>query len=68
MLVVYRKIPESEIRETAAKAIGEIGEWFKANPKRRVCNVELWYNKKVTVKPKTIAEQINAAAEAAIKG
>ena len=66
MLVVYHKIPADEIRADAAKAIVQIGEWFKTNPKRRVCNAQIWYGKTAKIRRKTVAEDITKAMNEAI--
>jgi hypothetical protein len=67
MLLVYSKIPNDEIRKSAKKAIYDIAAWFDRHPKRRVCRVEVWYGKSITVKRATVKEQINEAAKKAMK-
>jgi len=67
MLVIYPTIPNKTIRKQAKETIAKITQWFKDNPKQRVCRAELWYGKVVSVKRKTVAEQINAAADASVK-
>jgi len=52
-------MPEDELRKTAADAIDQINSWFTSNPKRRVCHAELWYGKRLAIKRKTVAKQIN---------
>ena len=67
MIVVYEKISSEEIRKTAKEAVEKITAWFASNPKRRVCRTSLRYGKIISVKRKTIKEQIWSAAEEAIK-
>jgi hypothetical protein len=68
MFVVYQTIPEKEIRQTAKESIEGVTKWFAEHPKRRICRVEVWYGRQIKVKRTTVAQQINEAAEAAIKG
>jgi hypothetical protein len=63
MIVVYAPMSEQQLRKSASENIPKIEEWFKANPKRRVCRVELWYGEVISIKRKTVAEQINARME-----
>ena len=67
-IIIYKKIPTKQIRKEAKKAIQDIENWFKKNPRRRVCNTETWYRKMIKVRKKHVVEDINAAADAAIKG
>ena len=66
-IVIYQTIPEETIRSDAKDTIEKITQWFKDNPKRKVCRAEVWYGRVVHVKRKTVAEQINAAADKAIE-
>ena len=65
-IVVYGKISKEEILKSAEETIQDVQKWFEDNPKRRVCNIELWYGKRGKIKRKTIAEDINKFAEEAI--
>ena len=67
MIIVYPKMSEEELRKIAADAIPQIQEWFQQNPKRRVCHAELWYGKKLTIKRKDVAKQINDFLEEILK-
>lgn len=67
MFVVYETVPAEKIRQTAKEIITQIADWFTANPKRRVCHAQLWYGRTVTIKRKTIEQQVNEAAEEAIQ-
>jgi len=62
-IIVYKKLSESEMRSIADKAIEQITQWFKDNPRRRVCNVGVWYDKVLKIKRKNIADQVNAALD-----
>jgi len=66
-IVVYKRYTDSEILADAKDAIKNITQWFKDNPKRKICRVQLWYNKTVHVKRDSIAKQINKAADEACK-
>lgn len=66
--VLYQPIPAELIRKEAKEAIEKITQWFANNPKRRVCRCELWYGQQLSIKPKTIKEQIESAAQEAING
>jgi len=67
MIVIYEKIPAKTIRKEAKEVIQKITEWFQNNPKRRVCDAQLWYGRRLKVKRKMIAEQVNGLAEELIK-
>lgn len=67
MIVIYRTIPNAEIRKDAATAIGTCKLFFQTNPKRKVANVGVWYGKMVKVRRGHIVEDINAARDAALK-
>lgn len=60
MFVIYNRIPEDELRKSAAETIPLIEAFFAQNPKRRVCRSELWYGKTHSIKKKNVADQINA--------
>lgn len=66
MIVVYKPMSTEQILESAQKAVYQIEEWFKANPKRRVCNVEIWYGKAYKIKRKNVTAQVTALAEVLI--
>lgn len=67
MFVIYKTIPEAELRALAADTIPKISKWFEKNPKRRVCKAELWYGRTHKIKRKDVASQINTIVEALIK-
>jgi Zn finger protein HypA/HybF involved in hydrogenase expression len=67
MIIVYNKMSKKELHESAKETIPQIEEWFQKNPKRRVCKVELWFGEMISIKRKTVAEQINAKMESLIQ-
>ena len=68
MIVIYKKHPEKTILKEAEKAKGKIAKWFKDNPKRKICNAAVWYDKTVTIKRNSIDADIDKAAKQAIEG
>lgn len=67
MFIVYAPIPNDELRKLAEETIPRVSAWFESNPKRRVCTAELWYGKRLKLKRKTFAEQINAYLSESLK-
>jgi hypothetical protein len=65
--VIYPRLTEQELRESAAETIPKIETFFVQNPKRRVCRSELWYGKAHSIKKKDVAGQINAIVEELLK-
>lgn len=68
MIFIYKKISARQILKDAKDAKKKVAEWFKANPKRKNCKAEMWYGKVVIIHPNSIDSDIDAAAEAAIRG
>lgn len=68
MILIYKTIPETEIRRDARSAVRKINKWFKQNPQRTDCKTEVWYGKMVAVRRDSVSKDIWDAAEAAIKG
>ena len=64
--IVYQKMPEHELRDSAKEIIPKIEAFFDQNPRRRVCRSELWYGKMHSIKKKDVAGQINAIVDALI--
>lgn len=60
---IMRRIPNKVIRQDAEETIKRVAEWFDRNPRQTVCQVELWYGKKLALKKETIAQQINDFVE-----
>jgi hypothetical protein len=67
MIAIYKKIPAKKIRAEAKQAIKGIEDWFKSNPDKNVCIVGCWYGKQVQIRREHIAEDVNAARDAALK-
>jgi hypothetical protein len=65
--VCYQKLPAKAIRKSAKRSIDGIEEFFKCNPKKKICVAELWYGRTIDVRKGHVAEDVNAAAELAIK-
>jgi len=65
LLAIYERIPDAEIDKTAEKVKADVAKWFAANPKRRVCNAQVWYNRVVKIRRAHAAKDIDAAAKAA---
>lgn len=65
--LVYMTMPEKEIRKEAKKVIKQLRAWFKKNPTRTDCDAELFYGRRVIIKPDTIAKQVNDLVEELVK-
>lgn len=68
MIVIYQKLSEEELRKSAQETIPQVESWFANNPKRRVCKAELWYGKRLSIKRKNVAEQVNAVVNDLVNG
>jgi len=66
-IVIYQRTPAKQIRKEAKESIQKIEDWFKDNPKRRVCHAQTWYDRMTKVRRKHVTEDVNAAVEEAIK-
>ena len=66
MIVIYKTLTETEIRNDAKSAIRKINKWFKANPDRKDCKAETWYGEMSVIRRGHVSKDVNAAAEAAI--
>lgn len=66
MFMIYKKHPEETIRNEAAEAIVQIEEWFRTNPRRRVCRAAFWYERRHGVRKGHVAEDVNKIADDAI--
>lgn len=67
MIALYRKVPESQIRQDAKEGITKIEAWFLKNPKRKVCRSELWYGKQVSIRRGHVAGDMEAAMQEALR-
>lgn len=65
--VLYKTIPNSTIKREGEKAVAGIEKWFADNPKRRVCNAEVWYGKRAKIRKGHVQEDMDKAVEAAVK-
>lgn len=63
LFAFHKKMSPGELQAAADKTKPEIAAWFAANPKRRVCNAQLWYNKPYKIRRKTINEDLDAAVK-----
>lgn len=68
MIVVYKKIPVEDIRKDTVETIVKVEAWFKRNPKRRVCHVEVWYGKRMDIHKGHVKEDMAKAQAEAISG
>lgn len=66
MIIIQQTVPDELIRKEAADAIPLIKEWFKNNPKRRICRSEGWYGVQIFVRRGHVNEDIAKAAHEAI--
>lgn len=66
MIAVYRTIPAEEIKANAEAAILQIEEWFKNNPRRRICRTAVWYGKSIKIKRGKVRETLESAVKEAI--
>jgi len=66
MIIVYARVTDDEIRSGAVQAIADIKAWFKANPKRRVCNADCWYGRRIKVRRDYVCEDVEAARDQAL--
>jgi hypothetical protein len=67
-IAVYQKYPEEQIRQDAKETIKNVKKWFKDNPDRKLCRIQVWYGKTIHVKRDQISVRINKAADEAING
>ena len=67
MIALYQTVPDSQIKKDGQDLIKRIGDFFKTNPKRKICNVQVWYGRTLRIKKTTIKEQIHEAVEEALK-
>lgn len=67
MLVVYKTVPNEEIQKEGEELKQKIKQFFVDNPKRRVCRLETWYGKLVTIKKNQVEQGIDEAVKNALK-
>lgn len=63
MIVIYEKLTKKELKESKDGAIARITEWFEKNPKRRVCDAQLWYGQRHKIRRGHVADDINAVVK-----
>lgn len=66
MIVIYSKLSPKEIKKIANKLIKDLPKWFENNPKRKICRVQLWYDKVINVRKENFKVRIEQEAEWAI--
>ena len=59
MILVYKTIPAKTLRKEAKAAIAQIEAWFSANPTKTNCNAELFYGRRLDIKPNTVKQQVD---------
>lgn len=62
-IMVYKKIPREVMEKEAVTLKADLTKWFAANPKRRVCNAQVWYGRAVKIRKNTISADVDAAVE-----
>lgn len=63
MILVYERITAAELAKAVKETTQLIEDWFVANPKRRVCNAELWYGKRHKIKRRDVGSQLQKIAD-----
>lgn len=66
-IVIYEKIPKKTILSEGKKAIKQISQWFKDNPKRKICRCDFWYGIFRNIRKAHIEEDIQDAVDEALK-
>jgi hypothetical protein len=67
VFAIYPRIPEKELREMAQEVVSKTEAFFANNPKRRVCRVQVWYGKVITIRRKHVQEDIDEAVKLALE-
>lgn len=57
--IVYQKMTAEQADNVSAQAKQGIKKFFENNPKRRVCNADLWYRKRYKIKRNDVDSQID---------
>ena len=47
--IAYMTLSDKDLKRNAKDAIRDINKWFEDNPKRKDCNAELWYGKRILI-------------------
>ena len=67
MIVLYARLTEADIRAQIPEGIRKANEFLAKHPDRQECVAGMWYRRQVTVRRGHVEEDINAAAEDAIR-
>jgi hypothetical protein len=67
MLIVYKKVSEATLRKEAKDLEQQVARWFEVNPKRRVCRVVAWYDRKYSIKRKDIKGQLSSFVDQLVR-
>ncbi len=65
--VVYKRLTEEEIRQDARKVMEDLERWFQENPRRMICHAELWYGRPARIRRQHVEEDVEKAAQAALR-
>ena len=66
--VIYRPVPDKQINKDAKELLRKSEEFFKANPRRRVASVGVWYGKTAKIRKSHIKEDVAKAVAVAKQG
>ena len=56
---VYARYPDEEIKRCIEDVREQIPAWFAANPKRKICKVDLFYGRSVDLRRETYSKRID---------
>ena len=68
MICIYKTIPARRIRKEAKEGIAKAEAWFAAHPEKETATVGFWYGDMKTIRRSHVAEDVNAARDAALAG
>ena len=57
---VYVRYPDDEIKRCIEEVRDQIPAWFAANPKRKICKVDLFYGRSIDLRRETFSERLDA--------
>jgi len=63
MIAIYKKVPEEEILKESKGITQRVKQFFKTNPKRKVCRIGLWYDKSFSIRRGHVDEDLTKAFE-----
>lgn len=67
MILVYKKMTEAEIQKCADETLPRLEQWFRDNPKRRICNCQSFHRKMIKVRRGHVETDFAAAVDEAKK-